>query len=54
MADPGTLDHPPEKKYTPGPDETRRLDAALRGDAREFSKLAEPSSISKIRYPTEV
>ncbi len=42
MTDIGNLDHPTENKYIPDSDETRHLEAARRGDSREFSKLAEP------------
>lgn len=42
MTDIGNPDHPTENKYNPDPEETRQLDAARRGDSREFSKLAEP------------
>ena len=42
MPDIGNLDHPLKNKYTPGLEEASRLDAARRGDSREFSKLAEP------------
>lgn len=42
MTDVGGPDQASGNKYTPEPQEARRLEAARRGDSREFSKLAEP------------
>ena len=42
MPDVGNLNQPSENKYMPSPQEKRRLAAAMRGNSREFSELAEP------------